>query len=146
MPTSRKTTKAALAAAAAMPSIPKELIDQIVTGPMSAEAVNAASMAFKKALIEPRPGRRAFASPGLPARRDQARGRGQPPQWRQRQDRTHCGRPASHRDATRSGGLVRALTHSLARSALRIRPANPPPHRARSVESRVVAGFPAVRQ
>lgn len=52
MPTSRKTTKAALAAAAAMPSIPKELIDQFVTGPMSAEAVNAASMAFKKALIE----------------------------------------------------------------------------------------------
>src|SRR4249919_4403800 len=49
---SRKTTKAAAAAAAAMPSIPKELIDQFVTGPMSAEAVNAASMAFKKALIE----------------------------------------------------------------------------------------------
>ena len=52
MPTSRKTTKAALAAVAAMPSIPKGLIDQFVTGPMSAEAVNAASMAFKKALIE----------------------------------------------------------------------------------------------
>jgi transposase-like protein len=52
MPTSRKTTKAAMAAAAAMPSIPKELIDQFVTGPMSAQAVNAASMAFKKALIE----------------------------------------------------------------------------------------------
>lgn len=52
MPTSRKTTKAAKAAAAAMPSIPKELIDQFGTGPMSAEAVNAASMAFKKALIE----------------------------------------------------------------------------------------------
>ena len=49
---SRKTTKAAAAAAAAMPSIPKELIDQFVTGPMSAQAVQAASMAFKKALIE----------------------------------------------------------------------------------------------
>ena len=49
---SRKTTKAAEAALAAMPSIPKELIDQFVTGPMSAQAVNAASMAFKKALIE----------------------------------------------------------------------------------------------
>ena len=35
-----------------MPSIPKELIDQFVTEPMSPEAVNAASMAFKKALIE----------------------------------------------------------------------------------------------
>ena len=52
MPTSRKTTKAAMAAVAAMPSIPKELIDQFVTGPMSAQAVNAASIAFKKALIE----------------------------------------------------------------------------------------------
>ena len=40
---SRKTTKAAEAAAAAMPSIPKELIDQFVTGPMSAQAVNAGS-------------------------------------------------------------------------------------------------------
>jgi transposase-like protein len=49
---SRKTTKAAAAAAARMPSIPKELIDQFVTGPMSAEAVQDISMAFKKALIE----------------------------------------------------------------------------------------------
>jgi hypothetical protein len=39
-----KKTKAA-AAAAALPPVPKELIDQFVTGPMSAEAVNAASMA-----------------------------------------------------------------------------------------------------
>ena len=39
-------------AAALLPKIPKELIDQFVSGPMSAEAVNAASMAFKKALIE----------------------------------------------------------------------------------------------
>jgi transposase-like protein len=49
---SRKTTKAAEAAAAKLPAIPKELIDQFVTGPMSPEAVQAASMAFKKALIE----------------------------------------------------------------------------------------------
>ena len=35
-----------------LPSIPKELIDHFVSGPMSAEAVNAASIAFKKALIE----------------------------------------------------------------------------------------------
>ena len=38
--------------AAALPSIPKELIDQMISGPMDAEAVNAAAMAFKKALIE----------------------------------------------------------------------------------------------
>ena len=40
------------AAKQALPTIPKELIDQFVNGPMSAQAVNAASMAFKKALIE----------------------------------------------------------------------------------------------
>ena len=40
------------AMSAALPKIPKELLDQFVTGPMSGEAVNAASMAFKKALIE----------------------------------------------------------------------------------------------
>ena len=45
-------TKRALVAKAALPSIPKELLDQFVTGPMTAEAVNAASVAFKKALIE----------------------------------------------------------------------------------------------
>lgn len=44
--------KKAAAAARVLPSIPKEWIDQLVTGPMSAEAVNAASVAFKKALIE----------------------------------------------------------------------------------------------
>ena len=37
---------------AELPAIPAELIDQFVTGPMSAEAVQTASMAFKKALIE----------------------------------------------------------------------------------------------
>ena len=47
-----KKTKTAAAVGAALPAIPKELIDRIVTGPMSAQAVNAASMAFKKALIE----------------------------------------------------------------------------------------------
>lgn len=39
-------------AAVELPRIPKEVIDQLVSGPMTAEAVNAASMAFKKALIE----------------------------------------------------------------------------------------------
>ena len=37
--------------ATALLSTPKELIDQLVSGPMSTEAVNAASMAFRKALI-----------------------------------------------------------------------------------------------
>ena len=45
-----KTRKKKLAAA--LPTIPKEIIDQFVSGPMTAETVNAASMAFKRALIE----------------------------------------------------------------------------------------------
>jgi putative transposase len=39
-------------AAPELPPIPKQLIDQLVTGPMSPQEVQAASMAFKKALIE----------------------------------------------------------------------------------------------
>ena len=37
---------------AQLPAIPNELIEQFVTGPMNAQAVQAATMAFKKALIE----------------------------------------------------------------------------------------------
>lgn len=33
-------------------TIPKELIDQFINGPINAEAIQDASMAFKKALIE----------------------------------------------------------------------------------------------
>ena len=86
MPTSRKTTKAALAAATAMPSIPKKLIDQFVTKPMSAEAVNAVSMAFKKSLIKRALGAELSHHPGLPARRGQDRGSAQPSHRCQRQD------------------------------------------------------------
>ena len=53
MPSKTKLKNAAVAAkSAALPKIPQELIDQFITGPMTGEAVNAASMAFKKALIE----------------------------------------------------------------------------------------------
>jgi transposase-like protein len=47
-----KTKKKAAAAAAVLPTVPKELLDQLVTGPMSGEQVNATCMALKKALIE----------------------------------------------------------------------------------------------
>ena len=47
---SRKTKAAELDAT--LSPIPKDWIDQYVTGPMSGEEVNAACMAFKKALIE----------------------------------------------------------------------------------------------
>ena len=49
---SRKTTLAARALEAKLPEMPNELIDQFFSGPMNAEAVNAATVAFKKALIE----------------------------------------------------------------------------------------------
>ena len=39
-------------AVARLPSIPKELAAQFLTGPMTGEAVNAAGIAFKQALIE----------------------------------------------------------------------------------------------
>lgn len=48
MPSKSSKRKAAIE----LPPIPKEVIDQMVSGPMTAEAINAASMAFKKALIE----------------------------------------------------------------------------------------------
>jgi transposase-like protein len=37
---------------AKLPSIPKELVNQFLTGPMTGEAINAAGIAFKQALIE----------------------------------------------------------------------------------------------
>jgi len=42
----------AIAQAAVLPKIPPELLDQLVQRPMTAEAVEDASRAFKKALIE----------------------------------------------------------------------------------------------
>ena len=37
---------------AELPAIPAELLEQFGNGPMTADAINAASQAFKKALIE----------------------------------------------------------------------------------------------
>ena len=49
----RKMQKAnAAAQAAVLPKISPELLDQLVKGPMTAEAIDDASRAFKKALIE----------------------------------------------------------------------------------------------
>jgi transposase-like protein len=55
MPSKTKAKNAAIAAkTAALPKVPKELLDQIAGGgtPMSAEQINATTMALKKALIE----------------------------------------------------------------------------------------------
>ena len=42
-------------AVARLPSIPKELVNQFLTGPMTGEAINAAGLVFKQALIEASP-------------------------------------------------------------------------------------------
>ncbi len=63
-------------AAVALPSIPKEVIDQFVSGPMTAEAVNAASMAFKKALIERALGAELSHHLGYPPGSDKPAGNG----------------------------------------------------------------------
>ena len=69
MPSKTKLKNAAIAArSAALPKISNELIDQFVTGPMTGEAVNAASMAFKKALIERAMGAELGHHLGYPAR------------------------------------------------------------------------------
>lgn len=53
MPSKTKEKNAAIAQrSAALPKMPKELIDQLVNGPMTGEQVNITTAAFKKALIE----------------------------------------------------------------------------------------------
>ena len=49
---SKKEAAMTVADTAVLPQIPQELHEQFVKGPMTAEVVNAASVAFKKALIE----------------------------------------------------------------------------------------------
>ena len=67
----RKMQKAnAAAQAAVLPKIPPELLDQLVKGPMTAEAVDDASRAFKKALIERALGAEMSQHLGYPAGAD----------------------------------------------------------------------------
>ncbi len=95
--------KTATDAQTALPSIPKELIDQFVkgSGSMTAEAVHAASAAFKKALIERALGCRALTSPGLCGRCCAARRRDQPAQRQERQDGADRRRPVATGDSAR---------------------------------------------
>ena len=98
-----KEKNAAIAArTAALPKIPKEVIDQFVSGPMSAEAVHAHVHGVQEGADRARLGRRAVASPGLCARGRQAGRGGEPPQRRQRQDRAHRRWSVAHRGAARS--------------------------------------------
>lgn len=111
MPISKtKLKNAAIAAkSAALPSISKELLDQFVTGPMTGEAVNAASMAFKKALIERALGAELGHHLGYPS--GPAPGQRQPAQRHEWQDRVDRRRAAAHRSAARPSRLLRAGAH-----------------------------------
>ena len=60
---------------AKLPSIPKELVDLFLTGPMTGEAINAAGLAFKKALIEASLNAELSHHLGYAAGRGQARAR-----------------------------------------------------------------------
>lgn len=73
MPRKQKTAPADL------PAIPDELLEQFGNGPMTAEAINAATLALKKALIERALGAEMnhhlgfrLALPSLPRRRGAA--------------------------------------------------------------------------
>ena len=76
MPSKTKTKNAAIAArSAALPSIPKELIDQFVSGPDERRGGQRRVVAFKKALIERALGAELGHHLGYPRRRGQARRR-----------------------------------------------------------------------
>ena len=119
MPSKTKMKNAAIAArSAALPSIPKELIDQFVTGPMSGDAVNAASVAFKKALIERAMGAELSHHLGYPP------GDAKPEEASNHRNGT-SGKtvltddgPAAHRGAARPRGQLRAGADPQARAAL----------------------------
>jgi len=72
MPSKSSKKKAAIELA----SIPKEMLDPMVSGPMTAEAINAASMAFKKALIERALGAELSHHLGYPPGTDKPAGNG----------------------------------------------------------------------
>jgi hypothetical protein len=95
-------------AAVTLPAIPKDIIDQFVSGPMTAEAVNAASMAFKKALIERALGAELSHHLGYPPGADKPGEFGQSPQRRQRQDRPDRRRAVEDRCSARPGRQFRA--------------------------------------
>ena len=85
---------------AKLPSIPKELVKLFLTGPMTGEAVNAAGIAFKKALIEASLNAELSHHLGyVRARFGQTRTGEQPSQREHEQDGADGGWQAADRDA-----------------------------------------------
>ncbi len=103
MPSKTKMKNAAIAArSAALPKIPNELIDQFVSGPMTGEAVNAATVAFKKALIERALGAELGHHLGYPSGAVKPEAATNQRNGKSAKNRAHRRRPAAHRSAARS--------------------------------------------
>ena len=102
----QKANAAAHAALERMPKISPELLDQFMKGPMTADAVQSASQAFKKALIERALGAEMSEHLGYPAGADkpETATNHQPPQRQERQDTFDRRRSAAHR-ISRGGRL-----------------------------------------
>ena len=86
---------------ASLPSIPKELVAQFLTGPMTGEAINAAGIAFKQALIEASLNAELTHHLGYAPGADRPEVHDQPAQRRHRQDGADRRRPTADRDTAR---------------------------------------------
>jgi hypothetical protein len=82
---------------AKLPSIPKELVNLFLTGPMTGEAINEAGAAFKKALVEASLGCGAEPPSGLRTGRGQTGRINQPTQRRHGQNRADRRRQGADR-------------------------------------------------
>ena len=95
-------------AVAKLPSIPKELVAQFLTGPMTGEAINAAGIAFKQALIEASLNAELTHHLGYPPGAERPEAIDQPAQRRHRQDGADRRRQAADRDTARPRRQLRA--------------------------------------
>ena len=115
----RKMQKAnAAAQAAVLPTIPPELLDQLVKGPMTAEAVDDASRAFKKALIERALGAEMSHHLGYAAGTEKPEAATNHRNGQERQDGSDRRWAVAHRGAARSGRGIRTQADRQARTAL----------------------------
>ena len=120
-------------AVAKLPSIPKELVEQFLTGPMTGEAINAAGLAFKQALIEASLNAELTHHLGYPPGAERPEAADQPAQRRHRQDGSDRRRQAADRDAARPRRQLRAVAAAQARASV---------HRLRRQHRRLVCARP----
>ena len=99
MPMKKKRQTARQAAAGPLPELPKELLDQLVKGPMTPAEVQDLMLAFNKAVIERAMGAEMNLHLGYPPGQPAARS-GQRTQRRQWQDSHHRSWPSPGRRAS----------------------------------------------